>query len=78
MKSDPVTKIFVNELPGSNRVLFHIIGSHNSDILSKSEAISRGVQAYELGSHITGPSPISNEIRTQGELVVQINRSSLK
>lgn len=66
-----ITNIFVNDLPGSNKVLFHIVGSSNSDVLTKSEAVNRGVSEIMRGSRISGPADILTEIKRLGQITVQ-------
>jgi hypothetical protein len=65
-----VTNIFVNELPGSDKVLFHIVGTRNSDVLTKTEAVSRGVNEIRRGSRISGPANILTEIKTRGQMAI--------
>jgi hypothetical protein len=48
--------IFVNELPGTDLVLFHEVGSHCSEVLTKEEAVTRGVNEFLKGNHVTGPA----------------------
>lgn len=69
-----VTNIFVNELPGSDKVLFHIVGTRNSDVLTKTEAVSRGVDEIRRGSKISGPANILSEIKTRGQLAIQFDQ----
>jgi hypothetical protein len=67
--------IFVNELPGSDLVLFHVVGSRSSDVLTKTEAVSRGVSEIRRGNQVSGPASILKEIRLKGQKALQFDLS---
>lgn len=66
--------IFVNQMPGSDLVLFHVIGSKRSDVITTTEAVSRGVKEIRRGNQLSGPAAILNEIRMKGQRALQFDK----
>ncbi|MCM3130178.1 MULTISPECIES: hypothetical protein [unclassified Paenibacillus] len=65
--------IFVSEMPGSNLVLFHVVGSRSSDVITKTEAFNRGVTEIRKGNLLSGPAAILNEIRLKGQTELEFD-----
>lgn len=65
--------IFVNEMPGSGLFLFHVIGSRTSDVLSKTEAVIRGINEIRRGNKVSGPAGILKEIQSKGKVALELD-----
>jgi hypothetical protein len=67
--------IFVNEMSGTDRVLFHVVGTRSSEVMSKTEAVIRGVSEIRRGTQLSGPADILNEIRLKGQKALYFDAS---